>query len=111
MFDFEDELFRVRKETVELRGACGTLRIWYTSQCCLYCGDNCNCWSSGVSYAGRGTDLSEGTSESRKWLNTLGKNWCHRIHNRMSEKQSLAAPNYLENKCWISNVRANNLEN
>lgn len=49
---------------------------------------------------GRGTDLSEETSESRKWLNTLGKNWSHRIHNRMSEKQSLAAPNYLEKRVF-----------
>lgn len=47
-----------------------------------------------------GTDLSEVTSASRKWLNTLGKNWCHQIHNRMSEKQSLAAPNYLEKRVF-----------
>lgn len=53
MFDFEDEQFRVRMVAAELPGACGTLRIWHTSQCCLYCGDSCNCWSSGVSYDGR----------------------------------------------------------
>lgn len=40
MFGLELELFRARKGTANLTGVYGTIRIWHTLQCYLYCGDN-----------------------------------------------------------------------